>query len=91
MWIHTLPEGFPGGSEGKESACIAGDLGKIWRREWQLTPVLLPGEVHGQKQAPVHGVAKSHTRLNDQHFHTLFPALFTEGYPFGLVYFWYFC
>ena len=48
--------GFPGGSGGKESACNAGDLRfdswvrKIpWRREWQPTPVFLPGECHGQK------------------------------------------
>ena len=48
--------GFPDGSGGKESACNAGDLRfdswvrKIpWRREWQPTPVFLPGECHGQK------------------------------------------
>ena len=48
--------GFPGGSAGEESACSAGDLGLIpgsgrspWRREWQPTPVLLPGEFHGQR------------------------------------------
>ena len=48
--------GFPGGSDSKESACDAGDLGSIptlgrspWRREWLLTPVFLPGESHGQK------------------------------------------
>ena len=39
---------FPGGSDGKESACNAGLdpwVGKIpWRRSWQLTPVFLPGE-----------------------------------------------
>ena len=47
---------FPGGSDGKESACNAGDLGshawvgKIpWRREWQPTPVFLPGESHRQR------------------------------------------
>ena len=49
---------FPHGSDGKESSCNAGDLGQIfdpwvreipWRREWQLTPVLLPGESHGQR------------------------------------------
>ena len=45
------PLGFPGGSDGKESACIVGDLGSIprlgrfpWRRAGQPTPVLLPGE-----------------------------------------------
>ena len=46
--------GFPGGSDGKESACHAGDTGPIlgwkdpWRRAWHPTPVLLPGEFHGQ-------------------------------------------
>ena len=40
---------------GKESTCNVGDVGsdpwvrKIhWRREWQPTPVFLPGESHGQ-------------------------------------------
>ena len=40
--------GFPGGSDGKESAYNAGDLGLIpgsgrcpWRRAWQPTPVFL--------------------------------------------------
>ena len=48
--------GFPGSSDGKESACNAGDLGfdpqvgKIpWRRERQPTPVFLLGEFHGQR------------------------------------------
>ena len=42
--------GFPGGSDGKESACSAGDLGSITGLEdplestWQPTPVFLPGE-----------------------------------------------
>ena len=46
--------GFPGGSDGKESACNAGDLGSIlelgrfpWRREQLPTPVFWPGEFHG--------------------------------------------
>ena len=33
--------GFSGGSDGKESACNAGDLGLL------LTPVFWPGEFHG--------------------------------------------
>ena len=48
--------GFPGGSDGKESACNAGDVvfdpwvGKVLcRREWLSTPVFLPGEFHRQK------------------------------------------
>ena len=62
--------GFPGGSDGKESACNLGDLGLIpeqgrfpWRREWLPTPVSLPGKSHGQRSlgAIVHGVTKSWT------------------------------
>ena len=46
--------GFPGGSDGKASACNAGDLGSTpgWGRfpeEGQPTPVLLPGKSHGWK------------------------------------------
>ena len=48
--------GFPGGSEGKESVCNAGDpgslpgVGKIlWSKKWQLIPWFLPGEFHGQR------------------------------------------
>ena len=65
---------FPGGSEGKASACNAGDLGSI--------PVLgrSPGEGNGKplqssclenprdggtSWATVHGVAKSRTQLSD--------------------------
>ena len=47
---------FPCGSDGKEFACIVEDpdfdpcVGKIpWRREWQPTPVFLPGKSHGQR------------------------------------------
>ena len=49
-------EGFPGGSDSKESACNSGDRGEIlgsgkvpWRREWLPTPVSLPREFHGQR------------------------------------------
>ena len=55
-----LTFGFPGGSDGKASACNAGDLGLIpgsdsrvgkipWRRKWQSTLALLPGKSHGQR------------------------------------------
>ena len=45
-------QGFPCGSNGKESACSVGDLGSVpgkipWRRKWQPTPVFLPGEFCG--------------------------------------------
>ena len=51
----TLPLGLPDGSDGKESTCNAGSRfspwrGKIpWIREWQPTPVILPGKCHGQR------------------------------------------
>ena len=48
--------GAPGCSDGKESACSAGDPGSIpgwrrfpWRREWLPTAVLLPREFQGQR------------------------------------------
>ena len=47
---------FPDGLDSKESACSAGDSGSLpgwgrpyWRREWQPTPVFLPGKLHGQR------------------------------------------
>ena len=49
-----LSTGFPGGSDGKASACNVGDPSSIpgsgrvpWRRKWQPTPVLLPGKFYG--------------------------------------------
>ena len=70
--LHLM--GFPRGSEGKESACNAGDLGSI------LGLGISPGGGHGNPlkysclenpmdrgawQATVHGVAKSRTWLSD--------------------------
>ena len=61
---------FLGGSDGKESAYNARDLGfnpwvrKIpWRRKGQPTLVFLPGKLHRQRslRVTVHGVAKSWT------------------------------
>ena len=61
---------FPGGSDGKESACIVRDLGSIpgsgrspRRRKWLPSPVFLPRESHGQRSlgATVHVMAKNQT------------------------------
>ena len=47
--------GTLGGLDGKESACRAGDLdlipglGRSPGEEWPPTPVVLPGEFHGQR------------------------------------------
>ena len=44
---------FPGGSDGKESACNVGFYPWVrripWRRKWQPTPIFLPGKSHGQR------------------------------------------
>ena len=70
--------GFPGGSDGKESACKAGEPGSIPRLGRS------PEEGHGNSlqysylenpidreawQAIVHGVIQSWTQLSNYHFH----------------------
>ena len=61
---------MPGGSADKEICLQCRRLGfNPWvgkiprRREWQPTPIFLPGESHGQRAwwAMIHGVAKSQT------------------------------
>ena len=49
-------QGFPCGSDGKESACNPGNPGSIsglgrspGGRKWQSTSIFLPGEFHGQR------------------------------------------
>ena len=44
--LYDVLWGFPGGSDGKESAWVRKSP---WRREWQSTPVFLCGESHGQR------------------------------------------
>ena len=70
--------GFPGGSDGEESACNAGDPGSIPGLRWS------PGGGHGNPLqysclensmnrgawwATVHGVAKGRKWLSNSHFH----------------------
>ena len=66
--------GFPGGSDGKEPACIAGDLGSVpgsgrspGRGHGYLLQYTGLENPHGQRSlvATVHGVAKSQTRLSN--------------------------
>ena len=73
FWNHNLP----GGSDSKESACNAGDLGSIpgsWRcpgegNGYPLQYSCLENSMdRGARWATVHGVAKSQT----QHFHFTF-------------------
>ena len=65
--------GFPGGSDGQESACDVGDLGLILGWEDSLEKGIathssilawrIPID-RGARQATVHGVAKSRTQLS---------------------------
>ena len=70
--------GFPAGSEGKESACNAGDPGSIPRlarsleeqNSYPLQYSCLENFMgRGTWQATVHGVTKSWTALSNFHFH----------------------
>ena len=90
LLVSLVTVGFPGGLDGKESACNVGDRGSI--------PGLgrSPGEGNdnplqycclentmdrGAWQAPVHGVTKDRTPLSDWHFHfhLLKWKMFTPG------------
>ena len=47
--MHNI-DGFPGASNGKESAYNVGNPGSIpWRREWLPSPAFLPGEFFGER------------------------------------------
>ena len=53
-----------------------------WRRACQPTPLFLPGKSHGQRSLAgyiVHGVAKSQTRMNNQHFLSVLPRIFSQA------------
>ena len=71
--------GFPCGLAGKEPTCNAGDLSSIpglgrspeGEKGYPSQYSGLENSMdRGAWQAPVHGVAKSRTRLSDFHFHS---------------------
>ena len=74
-YIHTtMEQGFPGGSDGKESACNAGDMGLIpglgrSPGEGNDYPLRYSGLENsmdrGAWEAAVHGPQKSWTRLSN--------------------------
>ena len=73
-----LCSGFPGGLDGKESACNAGDRGSIPTLERSLGEgngnalqhsCLENSMDRGAWRAKVYGITNSQTRLNDLHFH----------------------
>ena len=69
LQLIVFSKGFSGDSDGKESACNAGDgfdpwVRKIpWRREWLPTPVFLPGKSHRQRS--LGGYRESDTTTTD--------------------------
>ena len=76
MIVHSVItlQGFPGGSEGKVSACNVGDLGSVpgsgrSPEEGNGNPLqysCLENPMNREAwEATVHGVAKSQTRLSD--------------------------
>ena len=91
---------FPGGSDGKESTCSAGDLGSILGLgrspgeggEGDGTPLqysCLENPMDGGAwKAAVHGVAKSQTRLSDFPFTFHFHALEKEKTTHYIVLAW---
>ena len=92
-YIFCLFRGFPGGSDGKESACGAGDLGSIPGLErspgegncYPLKYSCLENSMdRGACWAIIHGVVKSWTRMSNFHpftycyVHTHSRILFTH-------------
>jgi len=72
--------GFPGGSDGKEFACNAGDLGSVpglgrSPREGNGYP-LQYSSLENCMDSTVHGVTKSQTRQSDFHFPILIKCVF---------------
>ena len=79
--VHILSPSFPCGAAVKNPTANAGDMRcgldpwvrKIpWRRAWQPTPLLLPGESYGQRslRATAHRVAESSIGLKQlEHMH----------------------
>ena len=75
---HSLLQGFPGGSDSKESTCNAGDTGSVHGLgrspgEGNGKPLQYSGLENpmdrGAWGVRVHGVAKSWTRLSDFHMY----------------------
>ena len=98
-WACThLLWGFPGGSDGQESACQCRRPGfepwirKIpWRRKWQSTLVFLPGEFHGQSLVGYspRGHRIEHNWMTDTfNQEIIFPHLIIQHPPWNLSLWW---
>ena len=79
MHFLAICMGFPAGSDGKGFTCNAGDLGSVpgsgrspGEGKGLLTPVLLPGEFHGQRSLVAYspwGCKESDTTERLTHMH----------------------
>ena len=91
---NTMWMGFPDGTGGKKPTCQCRRckrlgfnpwVGKIpWRRAWQLTPVFLPGESHGQRTLAGYspwGRKKLNTTEATEHTHVHKDATWTSTQP----------
>ena len=77
--VHNY-EGFPGGTSCKEPACQCRRHKRLgfdpwvrmfpWRRTWQPTPVLFPGESHGQRSLVGYGPKELDVTEVTGHAHT---------------------
>ena len=83
-------KGFPGGSDGKQSACNAGDQGSIsglvrfpWRRKWQPTPVFLPGKPHGWRSLAGYSPEGRKKLYTTEQLHFIFQRVYhgAQGLP----------
>ena len=84
MYVHIYPWGFAGGSDGKKSACNAGDSGSIpglgrspgeGNGDPLQYPCLENSMDRGAWRAIVHGVTKSWTQLCGYIFTYVYPYI----------------
>ena len=70
---HMYALNIPGGSAGQNSACNVGDRGSIFELGRYLGEgygyLLQYSGLENSMECPVHGVAKSRTRLSGAHIH----------------------
>ena len=102
LWLSNIPIHYyiyelPQGLSSEDSACQCRRLRfhpwvrKIpWRRQWQLTPVFLPGESHGERSLVGHSPwgLKSQTWLGDlatEQQQARTHAIFICGWSFSLL------
>ena len=54
----------------QETWVLSPDWKIPWRREWQPTPVFLPGESRGQRSLAIHGITEELDTTEHTHTHS---------------------